>query len=96
MRRRNLPLTDFLTTLTVLHLSVAVRPSDTLIFGDLKKMKGKSNKECYFVTRSYGAHSRQRKQIVLMSRMGFEKHEIKAQIVLVKVTKEIADRIHWT
>ena len=79
MRRRNLPLTDFLTTLTVLHLSVAVRPSDTLIFGDLKKMKGKSNKECYFVTRNYGAHSRQRKQIVLMSRMGFEKLVIKTQ-----------------
>ena len=72
-----------MTTLTVLHLSVAVRPSDTLIFGDLKVMKGKSNKECNFVTRNYGAHSRQRKQIVLMSRMGFEKHEIKAQIVLI-------------
>ena len=72
-----------MTTLTVLHLSVAVRPSDTLIFGDLKEMKGKSNKECYFVTRNYGVHGVHRKQIVLMSRMGFEKHEIKAQIVFI-------------
>ena len=72
MRRRNLPLTDFLTTLTVLHLSVAVRPSDTLIFGDLKEMKGKSIKKCYFVTRNYGTHGMYRTQTVLMSRMGFE------------------------
>ena len=34
-------LTDFLTTLTVRHLSVAVRPNDTLIFGDLKQRDSK-------------------------------------------------------
>ena len=33
----DMSLTDFFTTLTVLHLSVAVRPKDTLTFGDLKK-----------------------------------------------------------
>ena len=34
----DMSLTDFFTTLTVLHLSVAVRPKDTLTFGDLKKI----------------------------------------------------------
>ena len=35
----DMSLTDFFTTLTVLHLSVAVRPKDTLTFGDLKKIE---------------------------------------------------------
>ena len=44
--------------------------------------------KCYFVTRNYGAHSMQRNQIVLMSRTGFEKLEIKAQIVLISKSQD--------